>query len=182
MIAIDPGHGESARRPGIYDPGAVHRRSDGVIVEEADIALDWSLALETILVERGQQVWLTRRSRTDPSPTLMRATRARQAGCTMLVSVHCNSWHTPDAHGTETLYGAPTHIAFARRVQAALVAALGTRDRGVVHRPNLAVLRFPGPAVLLELAFLSHPGDRAVLLDAARRDAAMTAAASELLR
>jgi N-acetylmuramoyl-L-alanine amidase len=51
----------------------------------------------------------------------------------------------------------------------------------VKARDDLAVLRFPGPAALVELGFLGHDADRAVLVNPARRHAICAAIAEVLL-
>jgi N-acetylmuramoyl-L-alanine amidase len=49
------------------------------------------------------------------------------------------------------------------------------RDRKLKRRTELAVLRFTGPAVLIEPGFIANDADRAKLLDARTRDAVTTA-------
>ena len=158
-IGIDPGHGFANRSPGIFDPGAVYAG-----VREADVALAFGLALEGELLARGASVWMTRRDGDTPTPLIARAPGAKLAGCTVLVSLHCNAAASEAAHGTETCFRIPNGD-LARRLQAAVVGSLGLRDRGIVPRDELAVLRGGVPAALIELGFLSNPGDRSALLD-----------------
>ena len=158
-IAIDAGHGLGNRSPGVFDPGAVYAG-----VREADIAMTYAQALERELTVRGASSWMTRPDEHATAALNWRAMAARTVGCTHLVSIHCNAAESETAHGTETCYRIPND-GMARRVQAAVVSALGLRDRGIVARDELAVLRGGMPAVLVELGFLSNPEDRRRLLD-----------------
>ncbi|RYD39438.1 MAG: N-acetylmuramoyl-L-alanine amidase, partial [Verrucomicrobiaceae bacterium] len=83
-IIIDPGHGMSNRRSGVFDPGAV---SAGVC--EAGIAMDWANELRGILRAAGHTVVRTRIDHNDPAPVGKRAAIARQYGGEIMVSLHC---------------------------------------------------------------------------------------------
>lgn len=157
-VCIDAGHGHSNRDPGRYDPGAVY----GAIFE-ADIALAVALHLRDECLRRRWKVFMTRTSSAEPAPLHRRASRATMASCDCLVSIHCNSFDSATAQGTETLYRSSKM--FATAINNAVIAALGTANRGVKARPDLAVLKFDGPAALVELAFISNPHDRAILID-----------------
>lgn len=162
-LAIDPGHGASNRRPGLYDPGALVLGA-----AEADVVLVLGLTLRWVMRQRGHDVWMSRDDDSDPDPVGSRDDRAEAAGCDAFLSLHCNSADTPIASGTETYFRDAADKALATRVQAATVRALGTRDRGLKREADsqhtrLAVLDFEGPACLLELAFLSNAPDRARL-------------------
>jgi N-acetylmuramoyl-L-alanine amidase len=169
-ICLDPGHGMANRRPGVYDPGAVAGE-----VSEAEVVLAWALELRCLLLRDGHQVVLTRSNDTDPVPVGRRTAIAREHGCDLLLSLHCNAFNGK-ARGTETFYrGAPNQVE-AVRINRAVVSALGTTDRGAKteassQHSRLAVLGFP-KAFLIELAFIDNPEDRALLLAPAKRCAA----------
>lgn len=163
-IAVDAGHGGSNSLPGKYDPGAV---AGGLA--EADIALQWALTGKFMLTRAGLGVWLTRDDDQDAAPLAQRDERARAAGCTHYLSIHCNagSW---GANGTETFYRDGVDKAWAEVVQRAALKALGLRNRGVKHeslspRHSLSVMDFVGPAALLELGFITSLGDRRRMVD-----------------
>lgn len=160
-IAIDPGHGMSNRDDGVYDPGAC-KKVNGVTYAEADIALDYALTLKRLCVEQGIPFFLTRTSSADPAPVTTRAARARKAGCTHFISLHLNSSTSAQASGLEVLYRTDAKDKpLASALQKKLIAVTGFRDRGIKQRTDLAVLKFtPGPAVLIELGFISNPSDR----------------------
>ena len=163
-IAIDPGHGMSNRITGKYDPGAV---SAGV--SEADIALTWALTGKWILNDAGIQTFMIRDDDTDSAPVESRDNRATVNGCDRMISIHCNSSLSASATGTESFYRTRDDHDFAEIIHGAALIALKLRDRGIKsegqsQHPSLAVLDFPRPNMLLELGFISNPGDRRVML------------------
>jgi len=178
-VAIDPGHGMSNRKPGVYDPGAVHRE-DGFQFEEATIALAYGLALREALATRGVDVFMTRDDAGDHAPVVERAANAKKAGAHALVSLHLNSVEDDKARGIEVLFGTPKHEALAQAMQKALVAETGFKDRGAKLRTDLAVLRFKGPACLIELGFIGNDADRGVLINPERRQAICNAIATSI--
>ncbi len=168
LIGIDPGHGMGNRRRGVYDPGAV-----AFGVEEAKVVLEFAQALAYVAKLRGIPVWYTRRSAFEEAPLSRRVGRAVNAGCRVLVSLHCNAG-PPGATGAETFHPSTGSEEFAERCQVASLASLGLRDRGVKpesksQHQHLAILRFPGPCCLIELGFLTNPTDRAILTSRAAR-------------
>lgn len=167
-VCVDPGHGMSNRKSGVFDPGAVHSEN-GVPFQEATIALQYGLSLRAELVSRGVSVFMTRDDSTDHAPVGQRAANAKTMGCEMLISLHLNDFEDDNANGVEVLYGDTPNKALAENLQAALLAVTGLRDRKVKHRPDLAVLKFAGPAALLELGFIGNDRDRETLLNPATR-------------
>jgi N-acetylmuramoyl-L-alanine amidase len=164
-LCIDAGHGASNRRTGVYDPGAVSPSG----TTEADVVLLWALTGKHILAsEFGIDVFLTRADDRDPNPVGGRDDEAEAADCTHFISLHCNA-ASGTASGTETFYRDGADKSFALKVQAAAVAVLGLKDRGiksesVSQHGSLAVFGFDGPAALLEIGFIDHPVDRQKML------------------
>lgn len=169
-VCIDPGHGMSNRQTGIFDPGATHVEN-GFLFKEADIALRYALALKDVFRAQGIEVFMTRDDASDHAPVGRRAAMAEAAHCTVFVSLHLNDVDDDRAHGMEVLYRGADDKPLAERMLARLLAITGLRDRGVKQRTDLAMLKFNGPAVLVELGFIGNDGDRAKLLDAQVRDA-----------
>jgi N-acetylmuramoyl-L-alanine amidase/putative cell wall-binding protein len=168
LICLDPGHG----RP---DSGAIS--VSGVLEKDMNLAL--GLALADNLRSSGLRVLMTRP--TDPIVDLhLRAQMANEAGANLFVSLHHNSYGTPDAHGTQTFYkGTPDSYPaegklLAEAIQRNLVATLGLTDRGArTHWSALVVLNETlMTQVLVEVGFLSNPGDEAKLLSASGKRAA----------
>jgi len=162
-LCIDPGHGLGNVRGNVYDPGAI---SAGV--SEADIVLQYALAIRWLAKERGHDVFLTRDDANDITPVGNRNELAQGAGCQVFISLHCNSGVVA-ANGTETYFRDADDKALAQKINTAVVNALQFRDRGVKseresQHSRLAVLDFRGPACLLELGFISNQANREKLL------------------
>lgn len=172
-VGIDPGHGMSNRTWGVYDPGAVRGEW-----QEAHIALAVAMDLRDQCWRRGWKAFMTRVTNAEAAPLRERVPRARSAQCDCLISLHCNAHAGEHAHGTETLYRASD--GFAAEVQRRLVEAMGTADRGIKRRDDLAILSYERPVVLVELAFLSNDADRDKLTDPARQLAAAMAIAEAI--
>ena len=180
-VCIDPGHGMSNRTSGVYDPGATHTEG-ATRHQEADIALLYGLALKDVLRARTIPVFMTRDDATDAAPVGHRAAEAAAAGCTLFISFHLNDFEDDAANGTETLYRSAGNLGFAQQIQSAVLGTLGLRDRGCKERTDLAVLRFNGPAALIELGFITNDGDRARVMSPAARVATCEAIADQIDR
>lgn len=176
-ICVDPGHGMSNRQTGIFDSGAVHVEN-GFLFREADIALRYGLALKDMLRAEGVDVFMTRDDDTDHAPVGRRAVMARHAGCDAFISLHLNDLDDDRANGVEVLFRDDRGRALAQKLQDALVQVTGLRDRKIKSRTDLAVLKFPGPAVLVELGFIANDRDRTTLLDAQVRESVVRAVAT----
>jgi N-acetylmuramoyl-L-alanine amidase len=170
-IAIDAGHGMGNARRGVFDPGAT-AKAGAHDSAEADIVLGYAHALAKLCEKTRIEFFLTRSSSTEPAPVGGRAARAGAAGCTRFVSIHLNSSGQPRANGLEVLYrDEKKDRPLAAALQQALLKVTGFRDRGNDRRTDLAVLKFKqGPAVLIELGFISNKADREFLLAEGHRD------------
>jgi N-acetylmuramoyl-L-alanine amidase len=156
-IVIDAGHGGS-------DPGAIGRVLG---VREADVNLAIATQLGQLLSQANASVHLTRTS--DSHLFLsQRPVISKSFDPDIFVSIHANSTlQGQSALGTETLYWnlLDESRLLAESIQQELVSVTGTVDRGVKQQ-NLLVLREATvPAVLVEVAFLSHPEEEAKLAD-----------------
>ena len=93
---------------------------------------------------------------------------AENFGADLFLSLHTNASDNPSANGTEALVYTLNSRAgkIAEDVLEGVVSLTGLRDRGVIARPGLYVLRRTSmPAVLLELGFITNPGDAALMRD-----------------
>lgn len=180
-IAIDAGHGMSNRRQGIYDPGAV-RTKNAIEYQEATIVMDgYSIPLKEELTQRGMNVFMLRKNHNDHTPVTMRARMAKTANCDAMVSLHLNAFDHEQAHGLEVLYGKLHDRSLAKKIQKALVGVTHMRDRGVKHRPNLAVFNFEKPTVLIELGFITNDSDLEKILNPGIRAKVVKAIADVLV-
>jgi N-acetylmuramoyl-L-alanine amidase len=159
LIVIDPGHGGS-------DRGAMH---NGLV--EATLNLDVARRLRAVLISRGWQVKMTRDSDVDvyqPNDSARDELQARDdiannAGARLLVSIHTNSFTTSELNGTTTYYYTSSSRPLADAVHARLAAALPTADDGI-RKENFYVIHHQTmPGILVEMAFLSNPGDAKLL-------------------
>jgi len=151
-ICIDPGHG-MPKDPGAVGPSGL--KESVVVLEISRLVADMlqSGNISTLLT-REQEVFVELGQRCE---------LANDWGANYFVSIHCNS-DGPDAVGIETLYKSQKGLMLASPVQRALVEATGDRDRGVKYRHDLHVLNATiMPAILVEVAFISHPGTEARL-------------------
>lgn len=167
----------SNRQLGIFDSGAVHVEN-GFLFREADIALRYGLALKDTFRAQGIDVFMTRDDETDHAPVGKRATMAKSAGCEALISIHLNDIDDDRANGVEVLFRDDADKALAQKLQTALIAVTKLRDRTIKQRTDLAVLKFQGVAVLVELGFIANDRDRARLLDAQVREAVVQSIAA----
>jgi N-acetylmuramoyl-L-alanine amidase len=168
-IAIDPGHGMSNRQTGIFDPGATHIEN-GFRHEEATIALKYGLTLKDALRARGHEIFMTRDDQEDHAPVGTRALNAKNAGCGVFISLHLNDVGDDTANGLEILFRDGDDKALAQKLQDALLPITGFKDRKIKKRDDLAVLKFLGPAVLIELGFIANDGNRDTLLNPQKRE------------
>lgn len=158
-VFINPGHAPN----GIPDPGAVNEETG---LRECDVALAVGELVANYLTAAG--VGVTNVFQCDSLGKI--CNQANASGADIFVSIHCNSVDTEQANGTETWACAGSYRGsmLADCIQNQLVDALDTTDRGVkIATPGvngLYVLTNTGmPAVLVELAFISNPGDEEIL-------------------
>ncbi|MFY9663998.1 MAG: N-acetylmuramoyl-L-alanine amidase [Candidatus Cybelea sp.] len=164
LIVIDPGHGGS-------DPGSQHGG-----LKEADLTLDMAKRLSDILISRGWQVKMTRQTDVDvyaPGDSAHDELQARvdvanNAGARLFVSIHANAFINSGPYGTTCYISKPDDVALGRIVETHL-AADGTKDDGLIKAHYYVTYHTRMPAVLIETAFLTNPGDYALLASAAWR-------------
>lgn len=159
LIVIDPGHGGN-------DPGT---SAHGLL--EKTVTLDIALRLRGILVARGWQVRMTRSTDTEADPAATtdrdelqaRVDDANDNGARAFVSIHVNWYSEPDPNGVTSYYSKPQDVALARDVENAVAREAGVTNRGIVKSALYVTLHTRMPAVLIETAFISNPGDFARL-------------------
>lgn len=108
---------------------------------------------------------MSRDDNTDEAPVAARAARAKGQACDVLVSLHLNDFDDDAANGLEVLFNDTPDRTLAEELQQALIRVTNLRNRGVKQRTDLAVLKFDGTAVLIELGFIANDRDRDTLLD-----------------
>ncbi len=178
-VLIDPGHGGK-------DEGAARGK-----LKEKEITLDVANQVAALLKARGYTVHLTRT--TDSHLTLeQRVAAASRLKADVLISIHANAATATTARGIETYACTPQGVAstngtevkskatagnlhdrenirLAYELQRYLLHYTKSEDRGV-KRANFLVLRdAPCVAALVEMGFVSNPGEAAKLATPAFR-------------
>lgn len=179
VVILDPGHGLSNKRPGVYDPGAVGVKG----ITEAEVVMTWANEIRAFLHAGGYRAIRTRINDKDPAPVGERAGIAMEYDGSIMLSIHCNAFDGK-ANGTETFYRGDKNKAKAVAINNAVVDALGTNDRGVKtegqsQHKRLAVMSFQ-PCFLVELGFIDHSGDVAKMTNPELRAKACEAIAKVL--
>ncbi len=155
LVVVDAGHGG-------HDPGANVGK-----LREKDFVLKASKMLKKKLENAGFKVYMTRDK--DRYVKLYdRSGVANQLKANLFISLHVNAAGNPKARGVEVLYADDkkrNNKKFARYVQNELIKATGQVNRGIIRRNDLVVTRTTKmDAILVELGFLTNPGDKAKLL------------------
>ena len=159
-VYIDQGH----------NPSGFNTGAEGNGFYEQDITYEVGVLLYELL--RRNPDFEPRLSRPTESTILGTSnsssltTRVRQAnewGADLFLSIHTNAAENPNATGSEALiYSESSTVAkgVAEDILEQLVLTTGLRNRGIVERPGLYVLkRTQMPAVLVEMGFISNPTD-----------------------
>lgn len=186
LVVVDAGHGGS-------DPGAVGKDGDEIDLEEKEVTLDVSLMLRDILENSGVKVLMTREI--DEYVELdTRAEIANENDATLFVSVHINSFTSPDPTGSMVYYYAKADTppededlteeekreeeeyinngkVLAQNILDEIVTELDTVDRGLGDGSRFLVIRKTTmPAVIIEPFFISNPSDKALMKKAEVRE------------
>jgi len=156
-VAIEAGHGGS-------NQGAIGLSG----MEEKNVNLDVAQRLERLCLTAGMTVLQVRDSDADMS-LADKKTRIEASDADLLVCIHANSGGTANgylgANGTSTYYNNPFWGDFARLAYRRLLE-LPLQEFGCVGSFNYRIIRMSSrPAILVELAFLSHAGDEEKLFD-----------------
>ncbi len=162
-IYIDQGH-----NPENPNAGAV-----GNGLREQDVTYRVGQELATLLRRSGN--WDVRLSRPTPETLLgtsnasslrARVNDANSWGTDYFISIHTNASDNTNASGVEAFaYSRPSRaFSLGEDIVQGIVNVTGLRDRGMKVRPGLYVLKNTSmPAVLVEIGFITNPGDAAIM-------------------
>jgi N-acetylmuramoyl-L-alanine amidase len=171
IVVIDAGHG--AHDPGTISPAGI---------QEKDINLRVAAKVARLLEERGIGVVMTRWQ--DQFIELEeRAAIGNRRKADLFVAIHADSAPSSSAEGF-TIYVAPGASAGAYRAAHAVNQAMektGMNNRGIREEDYRVLVNTEGPAVLIELGYLSNPQDAARLADDRFRDRLAQAIADGIL-
>lgn len=163
-VVVDPGHGG-------LDGGT----AAGGLVEK-ELVLDISLRLRDELQKRKIPVVLTRTTDVGFGPIrsdlAYRTSVANQCQASLFLSIHINAVGNPNQRGFMVFYGGgrPSRDAAILIDQAMREAGLHARQEPPHQNDSYVVIySSKAPALLLELGFITNPGDRAKLQEATYR-------------
>ena len=158
-IYIDQGH----------NPRNPNAGAEGNGLREQDIVFRVGIELAELLRANGNfDVRLSRPTEntvlgtSNATSLRARVQEANQWGANYFISIHANAAENTAANGTEVyVYRLYTQADWlAQHVLQGIVDTVGTKDNGVRARTDLYVLRRTAmPAILVELGYLSNPGD-----------------------
>ena len=162
-IYIDQGHNPQSPNAGAEGNGYV----------EQDITYEIGIRLADLLRQNGN--FEVRVSRPTPESSLgtsnasslrIRVDEANSVGADYFVSLHTNASSNPSVSGSEVLVYTEPSIAssLGEDILLWLNRLTGLRNRGIVERPGLYVLRKTRmPAVLVEMGFISNRSDASLM-------------------
>ncbi len=162
IVVLDPGHGGR-------DPGALSR--SGLMEKHVNLAIAHAVA--RFLRANGVTVYLTRMKDQGPSSfhqysvqqdLIARSRFAEKFSATVFVTIHSNWEPSHSARGPIVYYdaGSPSSAQLAAEVAKALVPLLGY-DRPTRPIRQLVLQQVTMPAINVEVGFLSHSHDAALL-------------------
>ena len=163
-IYIDQGH----------NPSGFNTGAEGNGFYEQDITYEIGRRLYNLLLSNPEfEPRLSRPTEdtvlgtNNASSLKVRVDEAEDWGADIFLSLHVNSAANSNATGNEALTygpGATVANALATEILEQLTLTTGLRNRGLVYRPGLYVLRETEmPAVLVEMGFISNPYDAELL-------------------
>jgi len=171
-IAIDAGHGG-------MDGGAVSKQ--GAIEKDLNLAI--ALQLRDYLQQAGAIVIMTREgdhdlaqegtqkiSKRKTEDLLQRVKLVKESKASMFISIHMNSIPSPKWYGAQTFFY-PSHAdnpVLAALIQDEIKRNLENTQRLAAKKQDVYVLKALDsiPATLVEVGFLSNPGEAERLVDA----------------
>ena len=159
-VIIDAGHGA-------HDPGTISPTG----IKEKDINLRVAAKVANLLEQRNLPVVMTRWQDTFIELE-ERAEIGNRRKAALFVSIHSDSAPSSSAQGF-TIYVAAGASAESYRAAHAINQAMektGMNNRGVREQDYRVLMKSKGPAVLIELGYLSNPQDAARLADDRFRD------------
>lgn len=162
-IYIDQGH----------NPQSPNSGAEGNGLREQDITYTVGVELAALLeADGGFTVRLSRPTpetqigQSNASSLALRVQDANTWGADYFISIHTNAAENPAASGSEQLVYQTVGTAYrlALAIGGQLADVTGLRNRGVIARPGLYVLRRTAmPAVLSEIGFITNPGDASLM-------------------
>ena len=150
-VVLDAGHGG-------HDRGARAYKGN----HEKVLALDTSKRVARILRQNGLRVIETRTSDYFV-PLDQRVAISNRTRNAVFVSIHYNWARRSKAAGVETYFASPRSSRLAANIQREILRPYLAIDRGVKKRSFYVLKNNRRPAALVELGFVSNPGENATI-------------------
>ena len=159
-VYIDQGHNPSSYNTGAEGNGFFEQDITYDIGKRLFALLDKNPAFAPRLSRPSEDTLLG----TNNSTSLkVRADEANAYGADLFLSLHTNAAENARASGSEALVYSPSSTVakeIAEDILEELHLVTGLRNRGVIYRPGLYVLKETKmPAVLVEMGFITNPYD-----------------------
>ena len=159
-VYIDQGHNPSSYNTGAEGNGFFEQDITYDIGKRLYALLDNNPAFEPKLSRPSEDTIL---GTNNSSSLRVRADEANAYGADLFLSLHTNAAENPRASGSEALVYSPSSTVaneIAEDILEELHLVTGLRNRGVIYRPGLYVLKETNmPAVLVEMGFITNPYD-----------------------
>ena len=159
-IYVDQGHNPSSHNTGAEGNGFFEQDITYEIGKRLYDLLDKNPAFTPKLSRPDESTLL---GTSNSSSLRVRADEANAFGADLFLSLHTNAAENTRASGSEALvYDRSSSVAIevAEDILEELHLVTGLRNRGVIYRPGLYVLKKTKmPAVLVEMGFISNPYD-----------------------
>ena len=171
VICVDPGHGIYPQEMrGAKNPEGTR----GAFQAEHELNLKVGLLLEEMLKDLGAQVAMTRTQAQTSLDNRQRADFANELGADLCVKLHADSSPDPQIRGISVLIPGSCagndeemlqdSAAAGEIILSQLLLSTGAENLGLVERTDLTGFYWSEvPVVLVEMGFMSHPQEDALL-------------------
>lgn len=192
LIAIDPGHqGPGMDMSGVEPngPGSdvmkarLATGTSGCVsgLDEYELDLDVSLKLRDELIKRGYRVVMTRETHDIDISNIERCQVANEAGADILLRIHANGSEDSSVSGALTAAPSASNpyvsdiyescVKLADDLINAYCETTGLYNRGIWVTDDMTGINWSDmPVTILEMGFMTNPGDDAYMADAANQD------------
>jgi len=158
-VVIDPGHGGD-------DPGTIG--CQGTLEKYISLAISKKLALffkqagaKVVLTREGDRIAGFENGGGEANDLKRRLKIARQVKADIILSIHLNHFSDSSEYGAQVFYqhGSTQSKMLADQIQLQLNSLLIDSGRGALGGDFYLCRLAKGPAVIVEVGFLSHPGE-----------------------
>nr|WP_296832028.1 N-acetylmuramoyl-L-alanine amidase [uncultured Marvinbryantia sp.] len=192
LVAIDPGHqGPGQDMSGVEPngPGSDIMKArlatgpSGCVsgLDEYELDLDVSLKLRDELIKRGYRVIMTRETHDIDISNIERCQVANEAGADILLRIHANGSEDGSVSGALTAAPSASNpyvsdiyescMKLADDLINAYCETTGLYNRGIWITDDMTGINWSDmPVTILEMGFMTNPGDDAYMADAANQD------------